>query len=118
MSKATGNLLAATIAAAFLGALAAGMPQASTGRSVTSFLNSAGGQCPTYPGHLEICSGQVPSFDGSELDVDLTKPLHERGGRHPLIVMLHGFANDKHEWESVTNAGNGADKWHWTSNCV
>jgi dienelactone hydrolase len=75
--------------------------------------------CPTYPaegGVLEICSGEVPSFDGAPLDVDLTKPFRERGHRrHPLIVMLHGFSNDKHEWESVTDAGDGADKWRWNS---
>ena len=71
--------------------------------------------CSTY-GELEICSGQVPSFDGAPLDVDLTKPLSPRGaGRHPLIVMLHGFGNDKHEWESLTDAGDGGDKWRWNS---
>jgi hypothetical protein len=71
--------------------------------------------CNTY-GDLEICSGEVPSFDGATLDVDLTKPLRPRGAmRHPLIVMLHGFGNDKHEWESLTNAADGRDKWRWNS---
>ena len=33
------------------------------------------------------------------------------GRKHPLIVMLHGFGNDKHEWESTTTGrrrGQGA----------
>src|SRR4051795_13023699 len=70
------------------------------------------GACPEY-GSVEICSGSVPSFDGAKLDVDVTRPLS--GGRHPLIVMLHGFGNNKHEWESLTDQGDGADKWHWNS---
>jgi hypothetical protein len=47
------------------------------------------------------------------LGVDLTKPLNDNGAKqHPLIVMPHGFGNDKHEWES-TDEGDGHDKWHW-----
>ena len=37
--------------------------------------------CPTY-GDLQICSGDVPSFDGSTLDVDLTLPMRATGARH------------------------------------
>src|SRR2546421_5874728 len=69
--------------------------------------------CPLY-GDVNICSGEVASWDGSPLDVDLTLPMAS-GGRHPLIVMLHGFGNNKHEWESVTDEGDGADKWHWNN---
>src|SRR3712207_2401567 len=45
---------------------------------------------PTCGAHggVHICSGQVPSFDGTPLDVDLSHPAR-RGGRHPLVVMLH-----------------------------
>jgi dienelactone hydrolase len=77
--------------------------------------------CPTENpdgdsyGGVRICSGSVPSFDGSKMDVDLTQPLRDGGGRHPLIVMLHGFGNDKHEWESTTDEGDGADKHHWNN---
>ena len=74
----------------------------------------ASGRCPTY-GDTEVCSGEVPSFDGAPLDVDLTKPSGGQGGVHPLIVMLHGFSNDKHEWESTSNSGDGADKHRWNS---
>src|SRR4051812_27633445 len=70
------------------------------------------GACPEYGG-VEICSGSVPSFDGAKLDVDVTRPLS--GGRHPLIVMLHGFGNNKHEWESLTDEGDGADKDRWNN---
>jgi hypothetical protein len=96
------------------------LPAAATHARPTAALGldvGADGHCPAYgPSRLEICSGEVPSFDGTPLDVDLTKPLHMRGPhRHPLVVMLHGFANDKHEWESVNNAGDGADSWHWNS---
>jgi len=71
------------------------------------------GSCPAY-GDVHICSGEIPSFDGSPLDVDLTLPTTP-GDHHPLIVMLHGFGNNKHEWESVTDEGDNADKWHWNN---
>jgi dienelactone hydrolase len=64
---------------------------------------------------MTVCSGEVPSFDGSKLDVDLTLPAQGSTGPHPLIVMLHGFGNNKHEWESTTDEGDGADKYHWNS---
>ena len=70
--------------------------------------------CPVY-GDMQVCSGSVPSFDGSPLDVDLTLPMHGTGTSHPLIVMLHGFGNNKREWESLTDAGDGADKYRWNS---
>jgi len=69
-----------------------------------------------YPGGDTICSGEVPSFDGSPLDVDVTLPADNSGAKsHPLMVMFHGFGNNKHEWESTTNEGDGADKYHWNS---
>jgi dienelactone hydrolase len=72
-------------------------------------------ECPRY-GEQEICTAQIASFDGTPLDVDLTRPLNEAPGRrHPLIVMLHGYGNDKHEWQSLTAEGDGADKHRWNS---
>src|SRR2546423_3867087 len=70
---------------------------------------------PASYGSVHICSGEVPSWDGSSLDVDLTLPEPGTGNRHPLIVMLHGFANNKHEWESVSDDGDNGDKWHWNN---
>ena len=89
---------------------------------ITSQLNG----CPAYssdtgepvdpagPRDVRICSGQVPSYDGSRLDVDVTLPM-TGGAGHPLIVMLHGFGNNKHEWESHSDEGDGADKYHWNN---
>jgi predicted acyl esterase len=77
--------------------------------------------CPTENpdgesyGGVRICSGSVPSFDGAKLDVDLTQPMQDTGSNHPLIITLHGFGNDKHEWESTTDEGDGADKYHWNN---
>jgi dienelactone hydrolase len=77
--------------------------------------------CPTANpddesyGGVRICSGSVPSFDEAKLDVDLTQPMQDTGARHPLIVMLHGFGNNKHEWESTGDEGDGADKYHWNN---
>lgn len=70
--------------------------------------------CAPY-GDQTICSGEVPSFDGAVMDVDVTKPAAGSPGPHPLIVMLHGFGNDKHEWESTNDEADNADKWHWNS---
>jgi len=64
---------------------------------------------------MRICSGQVPSFDGAPMDVDVTQPAKGTGTKHPLIIMLHGFGNNKHEWESTTDAGDDADKYHWNN---
>ncbi len=71
-------------------------------------------ECATYPSGDEICSGSVPSFDGAPLDVDLTLP---RGGqaKKGLVVMLHGFGNDKHYWESNTDEGDGEDLHRWNT---
>lgn len=77
--------------------------------------------CPRYASEdgdgQRICTGQVVSFDGTILDVDVTLPDSSRGGEegHPIIAMLHGFGGNKREWESTTNEGDGADKWHWNS---
>jgi hypothetical protein len=71
--------------------------------------------CAEYPGGDTVCSGEVRSFDGSPLDVDVTLPSNGTGGRSPLMVMFHGFGNNKHEWESTTDAGDDADKYHWNS---
>jgi dienelactone hydrolase len=72
--------------------------------------NPAGG---SYGG-VRICSGSVPSWDAARMDVDLTQPA-ERRGSHPLIIMLHGFGNDKHEWESTDDRADDADKYQWNN---
>ncbi|HEY9289536.1 MAG TPA: hypothetical protein VIT43_16090 [Candidatus Dormibacteraeota bacterium] len=69
--------------------------------------------CPLY-GDTQICSGEVPSYDGTLLDVDLTLPMTS-GSRHSLMIMAHGFGNNKHEWESVNDEADNARYWHWNS---
>jgi predicted acyl esterase len=106
------RLLAA--AAALMGLLVCAPAASAQDASITDFFNA----CPTYDAQdrQRICSAQVPSFDGMRLDVDLTLPFNdERARDHPLIVMMNGFSNDKHEWQSVTDEGDGADKYHWNS---
>ncbi|MDT4939980.1 MAG: type transport system ATP-binding protein, partial [Pseudonocardiales bacterium] len=71
--------------------------------------------CANYPGGDTICSGEVRSFDGSPLDVDVTLPTSGTGSKHPLLLFFHGFGNNKHEWESTTDEGDGADKYQWNS---
>src|SRR5258708_23447583 len=60
-----------------------------------------------------VCTGLVPSFDGTPLDVDVSIPSSATGPL-PLMVMLHGWGNSKTEYESTTLAGNGtySDDWN------
>jgi dienelactone hydrolase len=102
-----------------LAAAALALPAASA--SAAELPSDFTASCPTENaegesyGGVRICSGSVPSFDGSKLDVDLTQPMHGTGTSHPLIVMLHGFGGDKHDWESTTDEGDGADRYHWNN---
>lgn len=102
---------------------------APTAHAATSLTSVPGfdGPCPAYasdssaptsnpgPRDTRICSGQVPSFDGTYLDVDLTLPTNGGAGPHPLMIMLNGFGNDKHYWESSTDEGDGEDLYHWNN---
>ena len=79
-------------------------------------------RCPTENpggdsyGGVGICSGSVAELGRRRSSTsDVTQPMHDTGSSHPLIVMLHGFGNDKHEWESTTDEGDGADKYHWNN---
>src|ERR687895_1713005 len=104
------------LAVAVLAVCALATPaSASAAPDIRDFLNIEGAQCPEYGG-VEICSGWVPSFDGTKLDVDVTLPENNGGrARHPLIVLLHGLGANKHEWESTTDEGDGRNKWHWNN---
>src|SRR5712691_12173119 len=51
-----------------------------------------------------ICSGRIPSFDGTPLDADLSLPVHQSKPM-ALMVMLHGWGNDKTEWEKSSLKG-------------
>lgn len=60
-----------------------------------------------------VCSGKVSSWDDLPLDVDLTLPPGAVTPR-PLVVMLHGYGNNKTEWESPTpnNSDPNKDEWN------
>src|SRR5437764_12052820 len=60
------------------------------------------------------CSGKVPSWDGVPLDADLPLPPGPVNPR-PLIVMLHGYANQKTEWESTSADNANPDKDHYNN---
>src|SRR4051794_29933914 len=86
---------------------------------LSPYLDAGGnGRCPRYA-DLRVCSGQVPSFDGSKMDVDVTEPMGPPPRRaRPLIVMVHGAGGPdatKREFESVTDAANGADRYDWNT---
>src|SRR4051794_41703431 len=97
----TGRAAAVAAAATLLGVLGA---PAGADAATTLPPDSFGPACPTY-GSDQICSGAVPSWDSTPLDVDVTLPSPGTGSSHPLVVMLHGFGNNKHEWESTTDEG-------------
>lgn len=61
-----------------------------------------------------VCTGKIPSWDGVPLDADLTLPAGPLVPR-PLIVMLHGYANDKTEWESSSPNSTNPDKDHYNT---
>jgi dipeptidyl aminopeptidase/acylaminoacyl peptidase len=106
-----------TVLLAALGAAALAMPApASAAPDIRTLLNfNAEGHCPEYGG-VEICSGWIPSWDGTKIDVDVTLPRNDGGrARHPLIVLLHGLGANKHEWEWLTDEGDGRNKWHWNN---
>jgi acetyl esterase/lipase len=66
------------------------------------------------PASPVICSGKIPSWDGVPLDADVTLPPGPISPR-PLIVMLHGYANNKTEWESASANSANPDKDHYNS---
>lgn len=63
------------------------------------------GRLSCHPAYsVRFCPGngtteRVPSFDGVPLDADVTLPARGRGP-FPLIVLLHGLAGSKHNFES------------------
>ena len=48
-----------------------------------------------------FCSASVASFDGIQLDTDLTMPAGRTpSGGYPLLVMMHGWGGSKDYWEA------------------
>jgi hypothetical protein len=102
-----------------------GVAQASPGHATTSLpscptLNGVAltqSQDVTPPGGHEfvVCTGRVPSFDGTPLRVDVTLPtvgfahgVHVKQGHYsPLVIFMSGWSNDVCQFESTTLEGSG-----------
>jgi ABC-2 type transport system ATP-binding protein len=65
-------------------------------------LNSCQAQTDTTDAFsYRLCRGYVASFDGVELDTDLTMPPGTTpSGGYPLLVMMHGWGASKSYWET------------------
>ncbi|MGV9249618.1 CocE/NonD family hydrolase C-terminal non-catalytic domain-containing protein [Streptomyces sp. NPDC003710] len=77
-------------------------------------LTATATQSPVGGAPYTVCSGRVPSFDGTPLDVDVSIPVGATGPL-PLVVMLSGWGTSKTQLESTTLAGNGANTWDWNN---
>ena len=69
----------------------------------------------------ETLDDRIPSFDGAPLDIDVTLPAgYDAGdGRLPTLVMLHGYGNDKTDFEDDSPAGDDPDSaktFHYNNN--
>ena len=104
--------------AAVIMAMSAGEAAAATGsgQAPSCPLSMTGTAHPAPAGGVAytVCTGLIPSFDGTPLDADPTVPA-AASGPLPLIVMLHGWGNSKTDFESGALAGNGANTWHWNN---
>lgn len=76
-----------------------------------------GGVVVSPPGgsSFEVCSGRVPSFDGTPLDADVSIPLAAAAAPRPLMLFIHGWGNSKTDWESATLEGTRPDTYHWNN---
>lgn len=79
-----------------------------SGLSASAHVSPAGGVPYT------VCTGLVPSFDGTPLDTDVTIPDSATGAL-PLMVMLHGWGNSKTDFEATSLAGNGTNTYDWNN---
>ena len=109
-------LLAAAAAVALTASVAAPGQAAAPVATAACPLGMTGTGYPAPPGGAAytVCTGTVPSFDGTPLDTDLTLPTAAAGSL-PLVVMLHGWGNSKTDFEASTLDGNGTNTWHWNN---
>ena len=68
---------------------------------------------------VRVCKGngstqRVPSFDGIPIDADVTLPP-TGDGPFPTISMMHGYGNDKTDFEASTPEGNGTKTYHYNN---
>jgi predicted acyl esterase len=81
-----------------MGAVLAAALMAPAGAQAAPLADLKASCAPPAGGAYRVCSGRLPSFDGTELDVTLTLPARPRRRGVPLIVFLHGFLSDKREY--------------------
>jgi acetyl esterase/lipase len=62
-----------------------------------------------------MCTGSIPSFDGTPLDSDLSLPPSGTAKNLPLIVMLNGWGDSKTQFEATSYAGNRTDSYDWNN---
>ena len=107
-------VVVALAASSFAGASPVGASTGSLADRAASLGLSCSSSASTDGVHFTKCSGEIPSFDGIRLDLDLSIPSGATRAK-PTIVMLHGWSGDKNDWEADSKAGNGADRWHWNN---
>lgn len=61
-----------------------------------------------------VCTGKLPSFDGTPIDTDVSIPEGPSAPR-PLVVMLHGWGDSKTQFESTTLAAGGENTYDWNN---
>jgi X-Pro dipeptidyl-peptidase C-terminal non-catalytic domain/X-Pro dipeptidyl-peptidase (S15 family) len=108
LAAAATMALAATMGASARAAAPGQVVACPLGMTATAHAAPAGGVAYT------VCTGRVPSFDGTPLDTDLTLP-DSASGPLPLMVMLHGWGLSKTDFEASGLAGNGTNTWHWNN---
>jgi dienelactone hydrolase len=69
------------------------------------------GECAPAEG-VRQCSGLVPTWDGVPLDTTLTLPA-DGGSRLPLVVLIHGFGNSKHEYLDPGSSAYTGNAYEW-----
>lgn len=108
------RLLIVAAAAGLLLPLTAIPVSAAPQASCPADLTAAAHVTPDGGTPFTVCTGRVPSFDGTPLDVDVSMP-DSASGPVPLVVMMHGWGNQKTDFESGSLTGNGTNTWHWNN---
>ena len=62
-----------------------------------------------------VCTGRIRSFDGTPLDTDVSVPAAGSATPRPLVILFHGWGQDKTTWEATTLQGNNTDQYHWNN---
>src|SRR2546429_9953582 len=109
-----GRRYAAVVAAVVLGSAVPGATaaRAASGVGCPVGLAVSGQVAPDGGAPFVVCSGRVPSFDGTPLDTDGSIPAAATGPG-PLAVLLHGWGGAQTAWAAPSPAGNRTNTRHW-----